>query len=77
MTEDRTLTDLVVTEGRAYRRGDVILLRFKGGGRVTPETSAHFADLASDFADRTGVHFVLLDDAFEVVEPAARGGQPT
>jgi hypothetical protein len=61
------LADLIVTEGRAYRRGDVVLLRchyplpFDGFVRARATLDA--------IPRKTGVEFVLLDPDVEVVEP--------
>jgi hypothetical protein len=57
-----------VTEGRAYHRGDVVLLRIKGRASFDYMQQAR-AGLAQ-FTEKTGVEFLLLDESVEVVEPA-------
>jgi hypothetical protein len=60
--------DLVITEGRAYHRGDVVLLR--SNTVQSPEAFERFAAECTLMSKRTGVTFVALDPFINVVEPS-------
>jgi hypothetical protein len=61
------LSDFVITEGRAYHDGDVVLLRSKVN-LSTAATEAAVTRLA-ELSLKTGVQFVFLSPEIEVVEP--------
>lgn len=62
-----TLSEFVITEGRAYHRGDVVILRMREN--VRPESWERVHMMLRDLREKTGVEFVLISSDVEVVEP--------
>jgi hypothetical protein len=60
--------DFVITEGRAYHPGDVVLLRIRDGG-IDADGWKIVRWQFDDIEAKTGLKFVLLSDRMEVVEP--------
>lgn len=58
-----------VTEGRAYHKGDVVLLRFIES--VHPDTWAKAAAAIRELNQEAPVRFILLSHELEVVESVA------
>lgn len=63
------LSELVITQGRAYHAGDVVVIRM--AYPLTEQEMARITDRFADVSAETGVKFVLLDPALTVVEPEA------
>ena len=56
----------VVQHGRAFRSGDVVLLRSRLP--ISREAHERFREMMADLEAETGVRFVLLSHDIEVVE---------
>jgi hypothetical protein len=56
-----------ISEGRAYHRGDVVLLRSKV--RLPDPAWERWTEYCKRITEETGVRFVVLDANIEVVEP--------
>lgn len=63
------MDELVVTQGRAYQRGDVILLRYRNESEVTDQERDIVNTKLDIVAKEFGVGFVLLGANLEIVEP--------
>lgn len=62
------IEDFVVTEGRAYHAGDVVILRARRS--LTGDEQERARAILNDITQNTGVSFVLLMQEMEVVEPS-------
>ena len=68
MNDQQREPEFVVTEGRAYHAGDVVLLRAPiRSGEQLERVRASLEGLE----EKTGVVFVVMDESVEVVEPVA------
>lgn len=61
--------EIRVTEGKAFHRGDVVVLRLTGERRMTADIAERLRAALNPFEADTGVRFLVLDQDVELVEP--------